>query len=155
MIIEINEVLENGAYVFKFVVRRTPEENESMFQAFAIATVKQMLIDKTYDFNFSDVDVHDLAKMFDYMRDVIFEKESGFGKEFENLLVETNVNPSEFSKNPNEEIGADIRNKLSPIKNLLMMLVNDKNFTQLHGATYIAKEINQCRESVEYLSKIL
>jgi hypothetical protein len=151
MIIELREENTTNGFEFKFVVKRTPEERENMYQAFAIATVKQMLIDKSYNFNFTDVDIHDLAKMFDYMRDVIFEKESGFGKEFENLLAGTNVSTSEFSKNPSD----DIRNKLGPMKNLLTMLINDPNFTQLSGASYIAKEINQCRESVEYLSKIL
>jgi hypothetical protein len=46
----------------------------------------------------------------------------------------------------------DIRNKLSPIKNLIAMLENGltKGTIELHP--YILKEIEQCKESIIYLS---
>ena len=51
-----------------------------------------------------------------------------------------------------DELGADIRNKLSPPKNLcaLLKVAQDKDVQEL-----IAKEIKNTEKSVEYLSKLL
>jgi hypothetical protein len=46
----------------------------------------------------------------------------------------------------------DIRNKLSPIKNLIAMLENGlvKGNVEMHDL--VLKEIEQCKESIAYLS---
>jgi hypothetical protein len=57
------------------------------------------------------------------------------------------------------EIGADIRNKLSPLKNLLAIIKkrdecdNDELFNKL--TELMKKEMNQCEISIDYLAKLL
>jgi hypothetical protein len=55
-----------------------------------------------------------------------------------------------------EEIGADIRNKLTPIKNLLSLLTLADVF-DLEEKPYklLLKEIEQCEVSLKYLSELL
>jgi len=50
-----------------------------------------------------------------------------------------------------DTVGADIRNKLSPIKNLCKMMEN----TNLGESPYIQKGIEQVNNSIEYLSNLL
>lgn len=58
------------------------------------------------------------------------------------------------ANNAVEEIGNDVRNKLSPIKNLLAMIQRLEVEVNLDVADAFFGEVNQARESVEYLSKI-
>lgn len=57
------------------------------------------------------------------------------------------------------EIGADIRNKLTPLKNLVTMLNKRENTTDTELYTelsrLIRKEINQCKISIDYLANLL
>lgn len=57
------------------------------------------------------------------------------------------------------EIGADIRNKLTPLKNLVTMLNYRENITDTELYTelsrLIIKEINQCKISIDYLANLL
>lgn len=46
----------------------------------------------------------------------------------------------------------DIRNKLSPIKNLIALLEYNMNKDNLILPPYIIKEIKICKESIAYLS---
>ena len=56
-----------------------------------------------------------------------------------------------------KKIGEDIRNKLTPIKNLIAILENSD--LMYHGKTemhFLAeKELQQAKENIEYLSKLL
>lgn len=58
------------------------------------------------------------------------------------------------------EIGADIRNKLSPLKNLVTMLNEREKYTNdskiyVELSCLIRKEINQCKISIDYLASLL
>jgi hypothetical protein len=46
----------------------------------------------------------------------------------------------------------DIRNKLSPFKNLIAMLENGLMKGTIEVHPYIQKEIEQCKKSIAYLS---
>lgn len=48
-------------------------------------------------------------------------------------------------------IGADIRNKLSPMKNLITLLVNNVDV----NSKYVHDEIKQSKISIDYLSNLL
>lgn len=47
----------------------------------------------------------------------------------------------------------DIRNKLSPIKNLIKMIENGLVKGSVETHDLVLKEIEQCKESIEYLSR--
>lgn len=57
------------------------------------------------------------------------------------------------------EIGADIRNKLSPLKNLITILNERENTVDVELYTKLSrllrKEINQCKISIDYLANLL
>lgn len=59
----------------------------------------------------------------------------------------------------NEEIGADIRNKLSPLKNLVAMIrdYNEESSPATRSRIWkrIEAELEQCEISIEYLIKLL
>lgn len=59
----------------------------------------------------------------------------------------------------NESIGADIRNKLTPVKNLLGMLEAYENEKEEHKRflikRFIISAMKKCEESIEYLQNIL
>jgi len=65
----------------------------------------------------------------------------------------------EFEMFETNTVGADIRNKLSPIKNLLCMLKHVKTEENPEIKTALQKiiddEINKCEEIVEYLANLL
>ena len=59
-----------------------------------------------------------------------------------------------------EEIGADIRNKLSPLKNLLSLFKERDKYTndsEIYNklTDVIYKEIDQCEISIDYLANLL
>ena len=57
-----------------------------------------------------------------------------------------------------EEIGADIRNKLSPLKNLVSLLEKQKEADsemKVKLQKYIDAEIEQSKKCIDYLSKLL
>lgn len=49
---------------------------------------------------------------------------------------------------------ADIRNKLTPIKNLLALLYCDQKNGAITLSPYIKKEMQQVKESINYLSNL-
>jgi len=50
-------------------------------------------------------------------------------------------------------VGADIRNKLTPMKNFIALFKNEYCHTPV--ADEIIDEMEQCKENIEYLSKLL
>jgi hypothetical protein len=66
--------------------------------------------------------------------------------------IEDNPHPQHDEKLPVVLTLPDIRNKLSPIKNLIAMLEDHlcKGAIKMHPL--ILKEIEQCKESLKYLS---
>ena len=74
----------------------------------------------------------------------------------QSLLAECRINDENLKK-----IGADIRNKLSPIKNLISLIRRQREFsdTSIEVKEELQKlinsEINQCEKSIKYLSELL
>jgi len=67
-------------------------------------------------------------------------------------LIESLTEPKQ-----SEEVGnlqADIRNKLSPIDNLLEMLQDVFEITKFNPSEILIQEIAQCKISIEYLSNL-
>lgn len=73
-------------------------------------------------------------------------------------LIELNIELVEIDVDISGEIGADIRNKLSPMKNLIAMLRDNINITRngdIKMQKLFKKEIKKCEESIEYLKNLL
>jgi len=71
--------------------------------------------------------------------------------------IDLNIELVELDVIVENEIGADIRNKLTPVKNLVTML---KNAVFLRNGdvkmqAIIKKEIKKCEESIKYLTNLL
>lgn len=76
---------------------------------------------------------------------VVCRKCGGEGK----IIVEGN----KVSNEDNDALSLpDIRNKLSPIKNLVAMIENGLAKGAIEENPYILKEIEQCKKSIAYLS---
>lgn len=71
---------------------------------------------------------------------------------------ELNIELVELEVNISGEIGADIRNKLTPMKNLIMMLKDNIYITRngdIKMQKLFKKEIKNCEESITYLKNLL
>jgi hypothetical protein len=74
-------------------------------------------------------------------------------------VVWDNLELIELDVNVSEDLGADIRNKLTPFKNLLAMIIDFDNETnegkKFFMKVMIANNMKKCEESIEYLAKLL
>ena len=74
-------------------------------------------------------------------------------KEYKKFIEE-----NELVENELDTIGADIRNKLSPLKNLIALLEEQKkvdNNMKKKIQVYIDREMEQGKKSIDYLRKLL
>jgi len=72
--------------------------------------------------------------------------------------IELNIELVELDINISGEIGADIRNKLTPVKNLIAMIINIPHVFRngdVKTQALIKKEIKKCEESIKYLTNLL
>jgi hypothetical protein len=74
---------------------------------------------------------------------------------FSDILNDKDVEMVELDIIESGVVGADIRNKLSPIKNLISMLESDENLNELDLYKHVLKEIKQSKISIDYLKNLL
>lgn len=84
------------------------------------------------------------------------DKAADFQDKLGKWYVEAINEKLEREKNPDKDLGSDIRNKLSPINNLIAMI--DDTSVRIHEddelELIIRREITQCKESIKYLENL-
>lgn len=89
----------------------------------------------------------------------LFCKEHGITEKKVGLLVglvTKNLNITIDQENKPNNINADIRNKLTPISNLVAMLEDGiiLNINDLDISNMLEREVSQVKKSIEYLSNL-
>lgn len=68
--------------------------------------------------------------------------------------INSAISPTCLTDEQREAIIADIRNKLTPIKNLLALLYCDQKNGAITLSPYVKKEMKKSKESIDYLTTL-